>query len=174
VEIVETISSLGSRFKISRSTLLYYDSIGLLSPSARSHAGYRLYSGKDAERLRSIRLFRDLGVPVKLIKAFIDGSAAKTTPMLLKRLLAINEQIDGLRNQQRRILGMIEAEGILKGAKKSLPSHAELGREAGVTENNARLIHRIFQRAAPAEHRRFLRHLGFTDAEIRVFIKKMT
>jgi hypothetical protein len=39
-----TIGRLAERFGLSRSTLLYYDSIELLSPSARSDANYRLYS----------------------------------------------------------------------------------------------------------------------------------
>lgn len=38
------ISQLAQQFGLSRSTLLYYDRIGLLSPSARSEAGYRQYS----------------------------------------------------------------------------------------------------------------------------------
>ena len=53
-----TISQLARRFGLSRSTLLYYDSIGLLSPSARSDANYRLYSRNDIERMeRVIPLF---------------------------------------------------------------------------------------------------------------------
>ncbi len=38
-----TIGRLARRFGLSRSTLLYYDSIGLLSPSTRSAKDYRLY-----------------------------------------------------------------------------------------------------------------------------------
>ena len=45
-----TISQVASRFGLSRSTLLYYDTIGLLSPSLRSRANYRLYSPADVER----------------------------------------------------------------------------------------------------------------------------
>jgi len=36
-------SQLAGRFGLSRSTLLYYDSIGLLSPSERTASNYRLY-----------------------------------------------------------------------------------------------------------------------------------
>jgi len=167
-----TISQLGDLFRLSRSTLLYYDALGLLSPSLRSEAGYRLYSKEDGDRLKQICMFRDLGVPLKAIRAFLGRRNDKLTPILLKRLLAINSEIDQLREQQRSILGMVETEGLLKGAKPFLPKHRELGKEAGIAENNFLSVHRIFQRAAPAEHKRFLKHLGFTNDEIRQFVKK--
>ena len=169
---MHTIGRIGEIFNISRSTLLYYDAIGLLSPSSRSPAGYRLYSGADKRKLEQVRMFRDLGVPLRSIRSFLDRKGDKLTPVLLKRLLAINSQICALRGQQRSILSMIETEGTLKGSKKTLRAHAPLGREAGITEENYRMVHRTFQKAAPAEHRRFLRHLGFTAAEIRRFVKK--
>ncbi len=42
-------------------TLHHYDSIGLLSSSARSAAGYRLYSQADLLRLRQVLFYRELG-----------------------------------------------------------------------------------------------------------------
>ncbi|MFC1747364.1 MerR family DNA-binding transcriptional regulator [Pseudomonadota bacterium] len=41
VAAMHTIGEVSKRFSISRSTLLYYDAIGLLSPSGRSNANYR-------------------------------------------------------------------------------------------------------------------------------------
>ncbi|HET6451630.1 MAG TPA: MerR family transcriptional regulator [Spirochaetia bacterium] len=167
-----TISQIGNLFRLSRSTLLYYDTIGLLSPSLRSPAGYRLYSEKDREKLNQIRLFRGLGIPVSGVRLFFERKSETLTPFLLKRLLAINSQIDELRDQQRAILGMIETEGLLLGSKPFGQKHRELGKEVGLGEDNYRIVHRIFQRTSPAEHRRFLRHLGFTGPEIRAFVKK--
>ena len=167
-----TINQIGDLFQISRSTLLYYDSIGLFSPSSRSQAGYRLYSEEDKKRLEQIRLFRGLGVPVKGVQAFFAQKSNTVTPVLLKRLLAINSQIDALRGQQRAILAMIETEGLLRRAKPFMRKHRELGREAGLTEDNYRSAHQIFQRTSPVEHRKFLKHLGFTSSEIRFFLKK--
>ncbi len=37
---MHTIGQIGKRFGLPRSTLLYYDAIGLLSPSRRSDANY--------------------------------------------------------------------------------------------------------------------------------------
>ena len=47
---VTTITRLAKQFKLSRSTLLYYDRIGLLRPSGRSPSNYRLYTGSDRQR----------------------------------------------------------------------------------------------------------------------------
>jgi len=42
-------------------TLHHYDQIGLVTPSARSEAGYRLYAPADVQRLHSVQALRDLG-----------------------------------------------------------------------------------------------------------------
>ena len=55
---MESIGQVGRRFGISRSTLLYYDRIGLLRASARTGARYRRYSEEDARRLELVRLYR--------------------------------------------------------------------------------------------------------------------
>ncbi len=159
-------------FNLSRSTLLYYDAIGLLRPSVRTPAGYRLYGEPEMKRLAQIRLFRDMGIPLKRIGAFLNRQNDGVTPVLLQRLLAINAEIDGLRGQQKAILDMIEQEGSLKGAKPFLHRKKELGVQAGITPASYRGIHRLFEKTSPAEHRRFLRHLGFTTAEIRAFLKE--
>ena len=52
------ITELAREFGLSRSTLLYYNRIGLLRPAGRSMAGYRLYSTKDRDTLALI-LARD-------------------------------------------------------------------------------------------------------------------
>src|SRR5574344_1987818 len=48
---MHTIGQIAKRFALSRSTLLYYDTIGLLSPSGRSQANYRLYTDNDVRRM---------------------------------------------------------------------------------------------------------------------------
>lgn len=52
---------------VSVRTLHHYDDIGLLRPSGRSHAGYRLYAPADLERLQSVLFFRDLGFGLEAI-----------------------------------------------------------------------------------------------------------
>jgi DNA-binding transcriptional MerR regulator len=168
-----TISLLGRLFGVSRSTLLYYDSLGLFSPSARSEAGYRLYSEDDKNRLEKIMLFRSLGVPLEKIGGYLSRPDKGVIPILLPRMLAINGQIDALKDQQKAILGMLEEDGTLKGAGPGLRLLKGLGEKAGITAGNYAGVHRVFEKASPEAHRRFLRYLGFGAADIRKLIRKI-
>lgn len=56
-------------------TLHHFDEIGLPRPSARSEAGYRLYSRDDVARLHGIQALRHLGLPLKEIGAMLAGLA---------------------------------------------------------------------------------------------------
>ena len=55
---------------------------------------------------------------------------------------------------------MIEAEGLLRRAKPFMRKHRELGREAGLTEDNYRSAHQIFQRTSPVEAPEVLEAFG--------------
>ncbi|HUW65828.1 MAG TPA: MerR family transcriptional regulator [Spirochaetia bacterium] len=55
------IGELARKTGLSVRTLHYYDQLGLLVPSGRSEAGYRLYTGADLLRLRQILSLRQLG-----------------------------------------------------------------------------------------------------------------
>ena len=50
-----SISRIARACGLSRSTLLYYDRVGLLRSSARTGSGYRVYNEKDLSRLARIR-----------------------------------------------------------------------------------------------------------------------
>ena len=55
------IGELAQRFKIKTDTLRFYDKQGLLAPSSRSEAGYRMYTEGDAQRLRFILRAKAIG-----------------------------------------------------------------------------------------------------------------
>jgi len=164
---------LGELFALSRSTLLYYDSIGLLKPSGRTAAGYRLYSEEDRGRLERIVAFRSLGLPLESIGAYLDASETGPSAMLLRRIFQISAEIEGLREQQRLILDMMEGDGSLKGAKSVLHSLQELGKAAGIDESNYRSLHGLFERSSPEAHRRLLGLLGFTKTDIEDFLENL-
>ena len=52
---------------VSVRTVQYYDSRGILTPSALSDGGRRLYSDKDLQRLKIICFLRDLDLPISTI-----------------------------------------------------------------------------------------------------------
>jgi DNA-binding transcriptional MerR regulator len=67
-----TVNQLARLAGISVRTLHHYDHIGLLKPSARSAAGYRLYGTQDLLRLQQILLYRELDLPLEEIRRILD------------------------------------------------------------------------------------------------------
>ena len=68
-----TVHEVSERAGVSVRTLHHYDEIGLLRPSARTDAGYRLYDEADLARLQQILLFRELEFSLADIRAIVDS-----------------------------------------------------------------------------------------------------
>lgn len=82
------IGELAQRAGINPRTLRYYERIGLLVPSARTAAGYRLYSSRDADRLAFIRRAQTLGLSLTEIADIIALRDGGTPPCRHVRALA--------------------------------------------------------------------------------------
>src|SRR5262245_12214398 len=67
-----TVGQLAKLSGLSVRSLHHYDAIGLLSPSERSEAGYRLYSEQDVDRLNQIQGLRWLELPLEGVKEVLD------------------------------------------------------------------------------------------------------
>jgi DNA-binding transcriptional MerR regulator len=67
-----TVHQLARLAGVNVRTLHHYDHIGLLKPSARTAAGYRLYGEADLLRLQQILFFRELDFPLADIQAILD------------------------------------------------------------------------------------------------------
>lgn len=67
-----TVGQVARQAGLTIRTLHYFDSIGLVVPSKRSEAGYRLYSRADIERLQEVLFFRELGFGLEEIKAILE------------------------------------------------------------------------------------------------------
>ena len=70
---MDTVSQLAKRCNLSRSTVLYYESIGLLQPAVRTAAKYRLYGERELRALEQIKLYRSVGVSVEEIRAILNA-----------------------------------------------------------------------------------------------------
>ena len=66
------IKQLSEMTSVTVRTLQYYDEIGLLTPSSRTEAGYRVYSDDDVSRLQFINTFKFFGYSLRKIKTFLD------------------------------------------------------------------------------------------------------
>ena len=69
------VGELANAAGVTIRALHYYDQIGLLTASARTDAGHRLYSDGDVERLYRICLLRRLGLPLAEIGQALDDPA---------------------------------------------------------------------------------------------------
>ncbi|MEM7588258.1 MAG: MerR family transcriptional regulator [Acidobacteriota bacterium] len=162
-----TISQLAKRFGLSRSTLLYYDSIGLLSPSLRSRANYRLYSEEDVERMETIDLYRQAGLPLKDIARVLASGNSAATELLGQRLEGLSREIHQLRRQQQRIVDLLQNEVSLRQTRSLTKERwVAILRATGLSEDDMGRWHQEFERLTPEAHQDFLESLGLEDDEI--------
>ena len=164
-----SISQIAKKFGLSRSTLLYYDKIGLLSPRERSGAGYRIYSGQDYLLMEEISRLRNAGIPLKTINRLVGGGASPRTETLRRRLKDINHEISRLRQQQHFILNLLNDKK-MTGSTRVLTKEQWIKylRKAGLDGAGMDRWHREFERSSPEAHQDFLESLGLPAEEIQV------
>lgn len=96
---MRTVKEISDLTGISVRALHYYDEIGLLKPTDKSEAGYRLYDDKALETLQQILFFREFDIPLKEIKAVMENPALEKKQILLMQremLVAKKERIERL------------------------------------------------------------------------------
>ena len=95
-----TVHEVSGLTGVSIRALQFYDQIGLLPPAGRTEAGYRLYDESSLETLQQILLFRELGFPLKEIRAILSDPG-------FDRQKALRQQIELLTLQRDRLDNMI-------------------------------------------------------------------
>ena len=75
-----TVGQVADLFDVTVRTLHHYDEIGLLVPSERSRAGYRLYTDGDLTRLQQVVVYRRLELPLEEIATLLDGGEDAAAP----------------------------------------------------------------------------------------------
>jgi DNA-binding transcriptional MerR regulator len=68
------VSEFAEKAGVTVRTLHHYDRLGLLKPSGRNAAGYRLYQDRDLLHLQQIVTLKFIGLPLKEIKALLEGN----------------------------------------------------------------------------------------------------
>ena len=105
-----TVKQVSELSGVSIRTLQYYDNIGLLTPSERTEAGYRLYEEEQLATLQEILLFRELEFPLKEIKAILESPAHD-------REKALRQQVELLTLKKERLEGLIRLADDLRTAQ---------------------------------------------------------
>lgn len=89
-----TVKQLAEISGVTVRALHHYDEIGLLKPSHRTDAGYRLYEEKDLMRLQQILLYRELDFSLEDIKQILDDPEFDLKTSLSDQKLYLLEQQD--------------------------------------------------------------------------------
>lgn len=99
-EILEkylTISQFAKIYNINKKTLIYYDEINLFKPCIVKENGYRLYSMHQSNLFEVILVLKQMGMPLKKIKEYIDKRSKDELYNILKEHKAdIEKQIKNL------------------------------------------------------------------------------
>ena len=122
---------------LSRSTLLYYEKIGLLK-GQRQHNGYRVYSDADRQRLLLLQRLQAGGLSLKECRECLDGKIDRD--VLAKRLQRLEAEIEA----KNRSLALLTA---------------LLGRDS------LKAWHEEVERLAPDLHRDWLMTQGFSSED---------
>ena len=164
---MHTVGYLAKLFGLSRSTLLYYDEIGLLSPSARNAANYRLYSDGDVQRMERIAIYREAGLPLETIRQLLLDESDSVSAALERHLIGLNEEIAKLRKQQHVIARLLGDARVLRGSRSLTKTQwVDLLASAGMNEDGMSAWHAEFEKNFPQAHQDFLESLGIPKEEV--------
>jgi MerR family transcriptional regulator, thiopeptide resistance regulator len=91
---VYRVSEFAEKAGVTVRTLHHYDRLGLLCPSGRTEAGYRLYGDRDFARLQQIVTLKFIGMPLKQIKDLLDrGDLDLAATLRLQRRLLLEKRM---------------------------------------------------------------------------------
>jgi DNA-binding transcriptional MerR regulator len=101
-----TVGEVARLSHVSVRTLHHYDGIGLLTPSGRSAAGYRLYSDADLRRLQQIRFYRALEFGLEEIARILADPGTGTDDHLRRQHRLVRER----QSRDQALLAALEKE----------------------------------------------------------------
>jgi DNA-binding transcriptional MerR regulator len=104
------VSDFAEKAGVTVRTLHHYDRLGLLKPSGRTEAGYRLYGEHDFARLQQIVTLKFIGLPLRQIKDLLDRSDLDLGAtlrlqrrMLLEKRLQVEAAIQAIEEAERSL-----------------------------------------------------------------------
>jgi MerR family transcriptional regulator, thiopeptide resistance regulator len=162
-----TVSGLARRCGLSRSTILYYESVGVLKASSRSAGNYRQYGERDLERLQQIRAYRNVGLSLADIRAVVGRPGNDAATALHRRLVQIDADIDRLRGHQRVILRLLGNATFRRAEMITKDKWIAIMEGAGLSHDQMDRWHMEFERSAPEDHQEFLEFLHIPADDIK-------
>jgi MerR family transcriptional regulator, thiopeptide resistance regulator len=106
-----SIGQLARTSGVTVRTLYYYDEIGLVPPSERTHAGHRRYTEDDVRRLYRVRALTQLGLSLDEVAAVLGRGSEDLTALrdlLHAQLADLDAKSRRLAEVRQRVQGLIE------------------------------------------------------------------
>lgn len=114
------VGELARRAGISVRTLHHYEHIGLLLPSARSAAGYRLYNLADVKRLQMIQALAKSGMELAAIGDYLARETRPLAELLNDQITRLDRQVRDIVTLRDRLVDL--RDGLARGAEPDLES----------------------------------------------------
>ena len=170
---MQTVGELARSVGLTRSTLLYYDRLGLLSPGGHCKGEYRLYSSADARRLEKICQYRKAGLSLKAIQRILDDcNKSEMKEILEKRLLELNDELSQIKDQQALLATLLGRNDLIREVSHlDKASWIKLLEAAGFSDLDMSHWHIHFEHADPQKHHKFLASLHIPEPEILLIRK---
>jgi DNA-binding transcriptional MerR regulator len=113
---VFTIGELARRTGLPVKTIRFYSDEGLLPPTDRTDAGYRLYDAKAMARLELVRTLRELGLGLDDVEKALTREAT-VRDLALQHVDALDEQIRRLRLRRAVLRAVVKRDSELEEVK---------------------------------------------------------
>ncbi len=104
-----TVGELARMAGVTVRTLHHYDAMGLLSPSARSQAGYRLYGEDQVESLQQILTYRELGFDLDSVARLMTEGASDRQAQFRRQHRLLQARIERLQRMVTALEKTMEA-----------------------------------------------------------------
>lgn len=114
------VGELAKRAGITVRTLHHYEQTGVLLPSARSAAGYRLYNLADVQRLHMIQALAKAGLELAEIRDFLEQESLSLTELLDAQITLLDKQLRSIHTLRDRLVEL--RAGLLDDATPDLES----------------------------------------------------
>jgi len=102
------VGELAARTGLTVRALHHYDRLGLVTPSARTPSGHRLYGEQDVQRLYRVLALRALGLPLGAIAEALAG-AGTLRELLAEHRTRVEAQLRTLRQLAHRLDRLADA-----------------------------------------------------------------
>lgn len=104
-----TVGEVAAVVGVTVRTLHHWESRGVVAPSLRTAAGYRLYDARDLARIQRVCLYRELGLPLDEITRVLDDPATPPADSLRRQRSQLAEQLERLQAMVTGLDRMIDA-----------------------------------------------------------------